>query len=1041
MNKGYKGGCFSLKVPPIFCRNGSLVLIPKGRVNEINVYETLGSGKSISKFSASKEVITGLGVFKSDHEEEFLVTTTFGGLVRIFSLEDVLSQRVEPLVEMRLDCQHVIDLKVAGSNIYILTGQMQKEHDTVLVPDVSLYKISGKDVCSRLGSGGRGVAESESWQKYLEKVVDFSYGALSFQVSQDESIFYFVWKNILLLWSTEYPDRIIRFRHSEYILSLTVSEDKQFVATGDAYGRLTYWFIPPSSTKEGIHMWKNAPSVSERLDFEKMVYKYNVKTSISHWHSHELTCLGMIPGTDVVLSGGEEAVLVLWRQTFSSDSYLIHTRNQFKNPNNNGTRQFIPRLGAPIYNISTFRKQRHLPSFSKETQSPDHARRVDGDLAIPSVLAAIVCSDNSIKILDLVHNRVLNSIYGVSTPFDMIKGLSADSQRMKMLGSQQLNPSRLLVSVVGHPFKLHVHDLIGDVLCSSILCKPEESYVSSVGDGLSSSKLVQEDVTRVTLVDAYFSRDSRLAVTAESQKFDHMSSEKRVYNLKFWKVLVSAGVKFELISNYPIAHVDRLVSIEEAGSGSALAQEEESSEDWPCFITTSCTREIKCWVYKSQVMEWVNSSIIHGGGELDIEVYSTCFSQVFSKLFLASSRGIIIYNWSRQHSILVESDIGYLSVKDSRITQMTTLKHMDEFYLLGFSSSPGKLLVWSITSMELVLEEDLPDLGSDFRLISLHSELSEKIPFHFALVKNKDVGKVSLYQLHKTKKSASKSGPRIRLKCSREIEIKLFEATSIKDALVQSKIESSKIRIYLVLLLSSYDIYIQEIETLERSDVISQVIQEIKVPQTDQGKEPLLVLERTKDGEEASKIVDIQTSIANMFLEATRDDVEAGKTEKKSGSDSALLNVSRTVQSILSHSKSSSSRPASSFSSLYCLKQSGTQVTTFLERRNFNNMSKNLSTCMCPAPSTLFWNLMSSHSPVSGGGDGRYHHDLRGNVHASSHVQVFGSGQAGDVSKDIYSDCNNSRPGQALVMSESLKPLQTQKLQSMLKKITFKGSK
>ncbi|KAH8582951.1 WD40 repeat [Cryptosporidium sp. chipmunk genotype I] len=1053
MNKGYKGGCFSLKVPPVFCSNGSLLLIPKGRSNQIYVYDTLGNGESRSQFSASKEVITGLGVIKSDHKEELLVTTTFNGLIRIFTLHDVLNHKEKPVIEMRI-AQCIFDLKVAKSNIYFIIGETKAQDTTLINPNVSLHKIAISDILSKIGSANFNSEKLKFAQKFLKKMIDFSYGALNFHVSLDESLFCFIWKNILLIWNIEYPDKIIRFRHSEYILSLTLSEDKQFVATGDAYGRLTYWFIPPSSSKEGIQMWKNAPSISENSDIEKMIYKYNVKTSISHWHSHELNCLNIIPGTDVILSGGEEAVLVLWRQTFSSDSYLIHSRNQYKNPNNNGTRQFIPRLGAPIYTISPFRKEKAL----KDSQNNDYIQVSD---SIPSLLAAIVCSDNSIKIIDLVHNKILNTIYGISTPFNMIKGSPLDCPKIKILGSQFLDPTRLLVSIISHPFKLHIHDIIKDIWHSSILCKPEESYVSKVGDGISSSKLVQEDITRVVLTDAYYSKNSKFAITIESQKFDHVKDQKRVNNLKFWKILLSKEkTRFELVSKYPIAHIEQVISIEEAKSDNILYHNDKNTiadkqedninieKDNTCFITITSKREIKCWIYKHQVKEWVNSSIIHG--ESDIEIYSTCFSDAFNKLFLASSKGIIVYNWNKQYSVLLESDIGHLSVKEAQISQMVTIMDENEYYLLGISPSSGKLFVWNITSMELILEENI-DLNSDSKLIFIHNYeyfckfLQEEIPFQFAIIRStKKRGVVSLYKFENDAKSRSQIK---QLKCLEDIEIDLFEDTSIKDAIIQFKVENSKICIYLVLLLSSCDVYIQELGVLDKSEIVSQVLQDVKRQLTDisemvSGSSSDIKL--VCDECESADIMDIQKSIEKMFLKADKDDQM--KDCKEVYTASTLSKISRTVQSIISHSNDPSKdgleikQAASSFSSLYCLKQASTEVVSF-GKKNLNNLSQSLNTCMCPSPSNLFWTLVngksSNLSRLSDHGD-CYKNDHRYNK--SSYVQVFNSSKQNDQFNDSQSSpCMNfsDHLSSGILVAESLKPLQTQKLQSILKRATF----
>ena len=56
-------------------------------------------------------------------------------------------------------------------------------------------------------------------------------------------------------------------------------------------------------------------------------------TSVLHWHAHAVTALSFTPNGAYLLSGGQEAVLVLWQ---------LHTGHQ----------EYVPRLGAPINSIT-----------------------------------------------------------------------------------------------------------------------------------------------------------------------------------------------------------------------------------------------------------------------------------------------------------------------------------------------------------------------------------------------------------------------------------------------------------------------------------------------------------------------------------------------------------------------------------------------------------------------------------------------------------------------------------------------------------------
>ncbi len=63
-----------------------------------------------------------------------------------------------------------------------------------------------------------------------------------------------------------------------------------------------------------------------------------ITTSSLHWHAHVLSSLAFVGNGNVLLSGGEEAVLVLWHLDSGTKSFL---------PRRGGTRIFNPHLILP----------------------------------------------------------------------------------------------------------------------------------------------------------------------------------------------------------------------------------------------------------------------------------------------------------------------------------------------------------------------------------------------------------------------------------------------------------------------------------------------------------------------------------------------------------------------------------------------------------------------------------------------------------------------------------------------------------------------
>ena len=69
------------------------------------------------------------------------------------------------------------------------------------------------------------------------------------------------------------------------------------------------------------------------LDEESNVKVVESTTSVLHWHAHAVSALSFTPNGAYLLSGGQEAVLVLWQ---------LHTGHQ----------EYVPRLGAMINSIT-----------------------------------------------------------------------------------------------------------------------------------------------------------------------------------------------------------------------------------------------------------------------------------------------------------------------------------------------------------------------------------------------------------------------------------------------------------------------------------------------------------------------------------------------------------------------------------------------------------------------------------------------------------------------------------------------------------------
>ncbi|KAH7334387.1 quinon protein alcohol dehydrogenase-like superfamily [Rhizoctonia solani] len=109
------------------------------------------------------------------------------------------------------------------------------------------------------------------------------------------------------------------FMSPDPLTCIAVHPTESYFATGDERGVVRLWYCL-NDTAVPI---TSDPSPS----------KSTVATTTLHWHAHAVSALSFAPSGAQLVSGGEEAVLVVWQ---------LHS----------GQREYIPRVGAPIGAVS-----------------------------------------------------------------------------------------------------------------------------------------------------------------------------------------------------------------------------------------------------------------------------------------------------------------------------------------------------------------------------------------------------------------------------------------------------------------------------------------------------------------------------------------------------------------------------------------------------------------------------------------------------------------------------------------------------------------
>ncbi|TPX36163.1 hypothetical protein SmJEL517_g01657 [Synchytrium microbalum] len=210
---------------------------------------------------------------------------------------------------------------------------------------------------------------------------------------------------------------------------LAIHPTEPLVAIGDALGRITLWYC--------LYDEERAPTVSAL-----------------HWHAHAVQTIAFAQDGVTMLSGGEEAVLVIWQ---------LPTRQA----------TYIPRLGSPIFRISV---------------SPDN-------------MSYALCQfGNMVRIVSAVDQRTQQAVSGLR-----IGRIRSDSQLSTGL---VLEPRNKLIALNGLPGSLQF-------LNSKTL---EHVMELEVTPGNRVSRMDKNEIIRAHVIYVAFSGDGEWMTTVESRE-------------------------------------------------------------------------------------------------------------------------------------------------------------------------------------------------------------------------------------------------------------------------------------------------------------------------------------------------------------------------------------------------------------------------------------------------------------------------------------------------------------------------------------------
>ncbi|KAI0715399.1 WD40 repeat-like protein [Earliella scabrosa] len=306
------------RVPPIFTRDGSYFFSAAGPSVKIH---SVATGEVVSTLipppsslsagaGSSQHSDTVTSAILNPHNPFQLITGSLDGYIRIW---DFLDASLLQTISVSQPIFHIAAHESLPGYVFIAAARPTKKKSKAGVPtaedNVAILRVSLTPNAATAGSPvqvssevigvgktrsttGLAVSPSGAWL-----VATAGHKAYVCQTADVKAGF-------------------TKFVSPERLTCLAFHPSEEYFATGDASGCIRLWYcLNESATVKTPGVEKTA------------------QTTTLHWHAHAVSSLAFTANGAYLLSGGEEAVLVIWQ---------LHT----------GKKEFVPRVGSSIVHIA-----------------------------------------------------------------------------------------------------------------------------------------------------------------------------------------------------------------------------------------------------------------------------------------------------------------------------------------------------------------------------------------------------------------------------------------------------------------------------------------------------------------------------------------------------------------------------------------------------------------------------------------------------------------------------------------------------------------
>ncbi|EGN93138.1 hypothetical protein SERLA73DRAFT_116271 [Serpula lacrymans var. lacrymans S7.3] len=290
--------------PPIFSKDGSYfftIVSSSVKIHSVSTGQVISTLSVPQRQDQCADDITSAIINPQNAFQ--LITGSLDGYIRLWDfLEGILLQTINITQPIFHICAH----EKIKDNVFVAAARPWRKDESCAVLRISL-KV--KNPASEAGAHQSSQVVAVGKTRFTNGLAVSANGTYLVAVAGHKA--YVALTSALKSGFTKYVS-------PEHLTCLAVHPSEDYFATGDDKGVVRLWYC----------LNQNVPKV---IGVEK-----KAQTSTLHWHAHAISSVTFTPNGAYLLSGGEEAVLVIWQ---------LHS----------GRKEFVPRVGSPIKHIAVSR--------------------------------------------------------------------------------------------------------------------------------------------------------------------------------------------------------------------------------------------------------------------------------------------------------------------------------------------------------------------------------------------------------------------------------------------------------------------------------------------------------------------------------------------------------------------------------------------------------------------------------------------------------------------------------------------------------------